>query len=57
MISEKILNEITGAGSVTHDISQFTDRGDDSPVIKLDKRLFEIKANRILPKHKLLKLL
>lgn len=33
-----------------------TNRGDDAPVIQLDKRLFFLKADRILPKHKLLKL-
>ena len=57
MIIERLLNEITGAGDVAHDSSHLTERGDDAPVIKLDKRLFELKADRILPKHKLLKLL
>ena len=57
MLIEKILNEITGAGNVAHDNSHLTNRGDDTPVIKLDKRLFELKADRILPRHKLLRLL
>ena len=53
---ERILNEISGAGPVANDDSRFTNRGDSSPVIQMDKRLFELKADRILPKHKLLKL-
>ena len=57
MLIEKILNEITGAGNVAHENSHLTNRGDDTPVIKLDKRLFELKADRILPRHKLLRLL
>ena len=57
LIIERLLNEITGAGDVAHDGSHLTSRGDDAPVIKLDKRLFELKADKILPKHKLLKLL
>ena len=56
LMIERLLNEMTGSGNVAHDTSQFTERGDDSPVIRLDKRLFELKAERILPKHKLLKL-
>ena len=57
MLIERIFNEVTGSGDVAHDSSHLTDRGDSTPVIKLDKRLFEMKAERILPKHKLLKLL
>mmetsp|Transcript_13753 Transcript_13753/g.17373 ORF Transcript_13753/g.17373 Transcript_13753/m.17373 type:complete len:127 (-) Transcript_13753:128-508(-) len=57
LLIERILNEVTGAGDVAHDDSHLTARGDDTPVIKLDKRLFELKADRILPKHKLLRLL
>ena len=56
LIIERLLNEITQTGDVSHDTPNYTARGDVAPVVKLDKRLFELKADRILPKHKLLKM-
>ena len=47
---------MTGAGNVVQDNAHLTNRGDSTPIISLDKRLFNAKADRILPKHKLLKL-
>ena len=55
VLIERLLNEISGSGNVAHDTSHLTNRGDDAPIVSLDKRLFQLKADRILPKHKLFK--
>lgn len=47
---------MSGTGNVAQNTAYLTDRGDDSPIIALDKRLFDLKSDKILPKHKLLRL-
>ena len=59
ILLQNLLGEVTGCGAdpseITEGKSQFTVRGDE-PVIRLDNALFALKAEKILPLHKLFRL-
>ena len=60
ILLQNLLGEVTGRGAdppgIVDGKSLFTVRGDE-PVIRLDNSLFLLKAEKILPLHKLFKLL